>query len=162
MVGKLLRNAAIISTVLLIFVNTFVRVAGPGDEKSTGYVIEYLMTHSVIASTVAVVSLFLFVLIVHCLYFVVRGLRLPDVGQFWLFVSRNPDAAYDWFLNSSDWRVFNYPPPLGFRDIVPESDWAGPFDLYVPAIHSRVQVFGRRGKYEASRAEFIDIIKSSE
>jgi hypothetical protein len=160
MVTKLLRNAAIISIILLFFVNTFVRVAGPGDEKSTGYVIEYLMTHSIIASTVAIGSLFLFVVIVQWLYFVIRGLRLPDVGQFWRLVARNPDVAYDWFLQSSDWKVFKYPPPDGYRDSVPESEWVGPFDLYVPAIRSRVQIFGRIGSYESARNEFIDLVKN--
>jgi hypothetical protein len=161
MVRKQLRNAAILSVVLLTIANTFIRVAGPGDETSTGYVIEYLKTHSVVASTVGLTSLVLFVFIVQWLYFVVRGLRVPGVGQFWRLVSRNPDAAYDWFLHSPDWKVFKYPPPLGFRDVVPESEWAGPFDLYVPAIHSRVQIFGRVGKYESARIGFIDLIKNS-
>lgn len=159
MIQKQFIRTIIISIVLLFIANQFIRVSGSGDKSSTGY-IEYLKTHSFGASTIRLIFLVLFIFIFRWLYFLVRGFKIPGVSKFWYLVSRNPDAAYEWFLQSSAWKVFEYPPPPDFRQIVPELEWAGPFDLYVPAIGARVQIFGRIGQFESAREEFTQIIKS--
>ncbi len=160
MIQKQFIRAIIISVIFLFIANYFIRVSGSGDESSTGYIIEYLKTHSFGALSIRFIFLVLFIFIVQWLDTIIRGFKIPGVGQFWSLVSRNPDTAYDWFHQSSAWKIFEYPPPPDFRQIVPECEWAGPFDLYVPALGVRVQIFGRIGQYESTREEFMQIINN--
>jgi len=157
---KQFRNAIVVSIVLLFIVNYFIRVSGPGDEHSTGLIVEYLQSYSVSSSLIRAAFLVLIVFIIQWLYFYFRGLRIPNVGQFWSLVASNPDVAYEWFIHSPAWSVFEYPPPPDYRQKVPEAEWSGPFDLYVPSLGMRIQIFGRIGQYESSRESFINLVKN--
>jgi hypothetical protein len=43
---------------------------------------------------------------------------------FWKLVAQNPDAAYEWFLQSESWKVREYPLSTEYKQEFPESLWA--------------------------------------
>lgn len=158
-VGQLVSAGA--TTLAILFgVNYFIRVSGPGDESSTGYVIDYIQSHSFGTSLLFLIGVYFLIIIAQWAYYYVRGMAIPGVGQFWALVASNPDKAYQWLIESPSWRILEYPLPSNYREIVPEAEWAGPFDLYVPGIDSRISIFGRSGLYESTRNEFIQLIKA--
>lgn len=85
-------------------------------------------------------------------FFILRPGRL----DFWRFVAKHPDAAYDHFKANDCWKVFEDRRPENYRNIVPKSEWAGPFRITVPKLGGKlVYVFGRRSDYGSSQNEFL-------
>lgn len=85
-------------------------------------------------------------------FFILRPGRL----DFWKVAARNPDAAYDHFRSASCWKVFEGELPEGYRSSVPNSDWVGPFKLWVPKLGGRpIVVFGKHPEFEQSQNEFL-------
>lgn len=140
---------------ILFAANSFIRVAGPDDIRSTGIIFDFLQNHGVVLSVLWLIGATIVIQLCFWLYGFFRGFRIPGVIGFWKIVTRNPDVAYDWFLNSDAWETRDFPLPSDFRRQFPDEHWAGPFDLYVPSIEKRICIFGKVGQYEKSRDEFI-------
>lgn len=142
--------------VFLAFVaNYFIRVAEPGDTESTGIIVSLIMNKGILAAIIYfLVSL---IVIRACLwiYGFIRGVRTPGVLQFWKIVAKEPDYAYDFFRRSEIWETREHPLPANFEEEFPSLQWAGPFDLYVPAIGKRICIFGKEPDYRKSQEEFI-------
>ncbi len=86
-------------------------------------------------------------------FFVLRPGRL----DFWRFVAKHPDAAYDHFKADGCWRVFEDELPKNYRDILPKSEWAGPFRITVPKLGGKlVRVFGKRPDFGRSQDDFFE------
>jgi hypothetical protein len=86
-------------------------------------------------------------------FFILRPGRL----DFWRCVAKHPDAAYDHFKAHSCWRVFENELPKNYREILPRSEWAGPFRLTVPKLGGQlVRVFGRRADCSRSQDAFLE------
>ena len=86
-------------------------------------------------------------------FFILRPGRL----DFWRFVARHPDAAYDHFKAGNCWKVFEHDLPKNYREILPKSEWAGPFRITVPKLGSQlVRVFGRRPDFSRSQDDFLN------
>jgi hypothetical protein len=90
-------------------------------------------------------------------------LRRPGRLSFWKLASRYPDAAFDHFVSAPCWKVFEQELPASYREIVPSSEWDGPFRLWVPKLGGgMIYVFGKRSEYESSQDQFIQEIQVSE
>jgi hypothetical protein len=132
--------------VAAFIINTFLRV---GDSR---IIIEYIRTHNAF-------SIFLWLSGITFVVDIILAYRNfwknnPKVN-FWKIVHRNPDVAYLWFTSSSNWETVPYPLPSDYRRIFPESDWYGPYDLYVPMLKSRICIFGRSKTYQEAQNEFM-------
>lgn len=80
----------------------------------------------------------------------------PGRLDFWRVAARNPDLAYEHFLSSPCWKVFGAELPLDYRKIVPKTEWAGPFTLWVPKLgDSRIYIFGKYPDMNRSQNEFL-------
>lgn len=81
----------------------------------------------------------------------------PGRLDFWRFVAKYPDAAYDHFKSNDCWKVFEDRRPENYRDIVPKSEWAGPFRISVPKLGDKsVYIFGRRSDFGHSQDDFLN------
>ncbi|OGQ74869.1 MAG: hypothetical protein A3G40_02525 [Deltaproteobacteria bacterium RIFCSPLOWO2_12_FULL_57_22] len=86
-------------------------------------------------------------------YFILRPGRL----DFWRFVAKHPDAAYDHFKADNRWKVFEDRLPKNYRNTVPKREWAGPFRITVPKLGDKsVYIFGIRPDYGRSQDDFLD------
>lgn len=86
-------------------------------------------------------------------YFILRPGRL----DFWRFVAKHPDAAYDHFKSDACWKIFEERRPENYRTIVPKPEWAGPFRITVPKLGGKlVYVFGRRPDFSRSQDDFLN------
>ena len=81
----------------------------------------------------------------------------PGRLDFWRFVAKHPDAAYDHFKANDCWKVFEERRPENYRKIVPKMEWAGPFRVTVPKLGGKlVYVFGRKQDYGLSQDDFLN------
>ena len=88
--------------------------------------------------------------------FILRPGRL----DFWRIAAKYPDDAYEHFLNHEDWKVFKSELPDNYRELVPKSDWTGPFRLWIPKLNNQViYVFGRYPDFEKSQNKFVKSLK---
>jgi len=86
-------------------------------------------------------------------FFILRPGRL----DFWRFVAKQPDAAYDHFKANDCWKVFEERRPENYRGVVPRSEWAGPFRITVPKLGGKlVYVYGRRSDFGRSQDDFLN------
>ena len=81
----------------------------------------------------------------------------PGRLDFWRFVAKHPDAAYDHFKSDDCWKVFEDRRPENYREIVPKSEWAGPFRITVPKLRGKsVYIFGRKPDFNRSQDDFLN------
>lgn len=81
----------------------------------------------------------------------------PGRLDFWRFVAKHPDAAYDHFKADDCWKVFEDRLPENYRNNLPKSKWAGPFRITVPKLGGKlVHVFGRRPDFGRSQDDFLN------
>ena len=89
-------------------------------------------------------------------YLIKRLFRFKS--DFWVLVRKYPNLAQTWFETSDCWRIFYSEPPGGYARIVPENEWAGPFNIAArvknTGEHTRAVVFGRHGDLALSQAAF--------
>ena len=77
--------------------------------------------------------------------------------SFWRAAARLPDQAYEWFQQEDCW-VVSDPSRKPVVKPVPETDFVGPFSLYVPSLGGRkIVVFGAASEIEQSQARFLDL-----
>lgn len=85
-------------------------------------------------------------------FFILRPGRL----DFWKFAAKHPDAAYDHFMSSPCWKVFENQLPENYRSIVPKIEWVGPFRLIVPKLGNKtIHVFGKHPEFDQSQSDFV-------
>lgn len=147
----------VVTAIILIVVNYFIRVSSPSDTHSTGFIVDFIRTEGLLKSIIWFLGVSLIVYIFPYIYYFFKGLNR---WGFWRLVAKNPDAAYHWFKESPVWKVLDYPLPSNYQQDVPEDKWAGPFDLYVPELHSRVCIFGLSDEYYNSQLDFIEHMKT--
>lgn len=140
--------------------NYIVRVAGPGDTRSTGLVIDLFFTYGPLPIAIGFLGAVIILKASFWIYGFLRGIMTPGVFNFWQIVAQNPDDAYDFFLNSDIWEVRDYPLGADAKTEFPCDLWAGPFNLYVPKIHKRVCIFGDDKRYMHSQEAFVKAFKS--
>lgn len=145
-----------------VALNFFIRVAGSEDALSTGIVVEFLLTQSYWLSITLFLSATLLVYMGFRVWGFVRVLKMPGVVDFWKVVAGHPDAAYEWFVQSDAWAVQPHPLDKEYKKEFPIKEWAGPFDLWVPSCGKRVCIFGKAGRYENTREQFIQRIAPTE
>jgi len=81
----------------------------------------------------------------------------PGRLDFWRFVAKHPDAAYDHFKADGCWKVFEGELPKNYRNILPKREWGGPFRITVPKLGGKqVHVFGRRPDFGRSQDDFLN------
>lgn len=150
---------SVIIVVCIVFLaNNFIRMSGPVDAKSTGFIIDFMLSQSIMFSILVFIFAIMIVQAFFWIYGFIRGVRIPGVMDFWKLVAQNPDNAYEWFIQSEFWEVREHPLSAENKQDFPASIWAGPFDLYVPSIERRICIFGKEGQYENSREQFIQMI----
>ncbi|MFW6243182.1 MAG: hypothetical protein ACOC2W_03390, partial [bacterium] len=145
-----LLSSLFISGIILVIANTFIRVSSPNG-NSSGIVIDFILSNGLIKSIIYFVGLILIIYVVSQIYYFIKGRKKIN---FWRLVSKNPNKAYHLFLDSPAWEVFNYP----LEKDIDEDKWAGPFDLYVPEIKSRIVILGCLDKYEETQKELMNIL----
>lgn len=95
-------------------------------------------------------------------YIAIRQHRSKHV--FWTLVRQYPDLAQAWFEQDDCWQIFLTKPPGGYRTIVPEALFAGPFDIVVrdkaSGNQQRAVVFCAHKELTASQAHFPRFIAS--
>jgi hypothetical protein len=88
-------------------------------------------------------------------WFVLRPGRL----DFWRVAGKSPDAAYEHFLSSPCWKVFEGELPPDYRSEVPKSVWSGPYSLWIPKLGgARIFVFSKEPDCEQSQNAFIQTL----
>jgi hypothetical protein len=75
----------------------------------------------------------------------------PD---FWRFVTRYPDKAYDWFVGHDEWIVIDSDAARGPKP--DEREFEGPYLMWVPKLGGRrVAIYGRRAAMRESQQAFL-------
>jgi hypothetical protein len=152
MLKKLIHNAKILFGIIVIafIINNYIRVG------NSGIIIYYIQTHGIVS-----VSLWL----LGIMFAVDIALSISSFWKnnpstmFWKLVCRNPDEAYSCFSSSSNWKMLNHKLLADFQDEFPKTEWAGPFDLYVPLIQSHICLFCRSESYKDEQNKFIQMMK---
>ncbi len=163
--GKKMKDFGFGSSIIFVFgfaivINYFIRVSAPGDQHSTGIIMDFISSRGLLNTFILFMAAIIIVRAVIFVYGYIQGVKKPGVLAFWKLVASNPGFAYQWFIKHPAWHVMDHPLPEDYEQTLSEKDWVGPFDLYVPEIGKRVCIFGRAGEYEHARAEFIEIAKS--
>jgi len=97
------------------------------------------------------------ILIIGVLAFFFYRIVMVKEGNldFWKIANSNPDVAFKFFESNAHFTVFLEKPSGGYRNNLPEGEWAGPFKLYVPSIQKSVTIYGSVPDYENEEEEFL-------
>jgi hypothetical protein len=101
------------------------------------------------------VAIFLTVVFIWRTIYVKRG----NIG-FWQLAGNQPDAAFEWMENRSDWIVLRSDDPK-IKQFKNDSDLVGPFKLYIPQLGGMTAIFARAATIDESQKEFIQNYGSS-
>lgn len=104
---------------------------------------------------IGAVAIFLAVVLIWRTIYVKHG----NIG-FWQLTGNQPDTAFEWIENRSDWIVLNPDDPK-IEQFKNDSDFVGPFKLYVPKLGGMTTIFARATTIDESQKEFIQVYGSS-
>ena len=80
----------------------------------------------------------------------------PGRLDFWRAAAKHPDAAYEHFRSDPCWKIFEDQLPENYRNLVPKSEWVGPFRLFVPKLGNKaIRIFGKHPTFEQSQNDFL-------
>ena len=86
----------------------------------------------------------------------------PGRLDFWSVAAKHPDAAYEHFRSDPCWKIFEDQLPGNYRNLVPKSDWVGPFWLFVPKLGNKaIHIVGERSTFEQSQNDFLGKLRRS-
>jgi len=144
----LIHNAKIFFGIIVIayIINGYIRVG------TSGAIIYYIKTHNTLSFCLWFLGIMFTVDISLSIY---NFWKNNPRAIFWKLVFRNPDEAYSCFLSSPNWKMLNHKLLAYFKSEFPKSEWAGPFDLYVPSIQSHICLFCRLKSYKDEQNKFI-------
>lgn len=95
------------------------------------------------------IAIFIVVVFIWRLVYVKQG----NIG-FWQLAASQPDTAFEWMENRSDWIVLR-PDDPEVEQCKNDTDLVGPFKLAVPSLGGRVVIFAKNNSIDKAQSEFI-------